>query len=96
MSNANTTAVLVAADAARNITGIASSLGVGAVNTDMQLHILINNGANAVTLKHEDGASAAANRFLCSTGADVVLSANQSATLIYDLTATRWRVFKNG
>jgi hypothetical protein len=94
MGNANSTVVYINSDAARDITGIASSLGVGSVNTSGQYHLLINNGSFSITLKHEDAGSSAANRFLNSTGADIVLAVNQAAELHYDITATRWRVFK--
>jgi hypothetical protein len=59
-----------------------------------QSHRIVNVGSNAITLKHENASSTAANRFLCSTGADVVLSADQGADLTYDATTQRWRVFK--
>lgn len=94
MGNANATIVYLSADAARNITGISSTLGTASVNTIGQHHILINNGSNAITLKHQDAASTATNRLLNSTGADIVLSANQGADIYYDATAQRWRVFK--
>lgn len=94
LGNANTTKIYLNSDAARNVTGIASTLGVGATNTDDMFHILINNGSFAITLKHEDAASSAANRLLNSTGADIVLAANQAVEIHYDATAARWRVFK--
>jgi hypothetical protein len=94
MGNANATVVYINSDAARNITGIASSLGTGTNNTEGQRHRLINNGSFAITLKHEDGASTAANRFLTTTAADVVLAANQACDIDYDATAARWRVYK--
>ena len=54
--------------------------------------ILINAGSNAITLESQHAGSAAANRFLTLDGSDVVLAANDSATLVYDATASRWRV----
>jgi hypothetical protein len=64
-----------------------------AVN-DGQEHLIVNVGSNNIVLKHEDTNSTAGNRFLNSTGADITLSANQAADVIYDSTTQRWRVFK--
>lgn len=60
---------------------------------DGQTHLIVNVGSNNITLKH-DVTSTAANRFLNSTGADIVLSPNQAADVIYDTTTQRWRAFK--
>lgn len=71
-----------------NVTGLSNS------QVDGQTHLLINVGSNDIVLKHQDAGSTAANRFLCSTAADVTLSANQAADVIYDATQSRWLVFK--
>lgn len=76
-------------DAARDITGLSL-----AGNQDGSTFVVINVGSNNITLKHQDTNSTEANRFLCSTGADIVLAASQSAELIYDATTQRWRAFK--
>jgi hypothetical protein len=55
-------------------------------------HVLVNVGANAITLKHQV-TSTAVNRFLNSTGADIVLAADAAADVFYDGNTTRWRVF---
>lgn len=68
--------------------------GMTRFQQDGQVHVIVNVGSNNITLKHEDAASTAANRFLNSTGADIVLSANQAADVIYDATTQRWRAFK--
>ena len=85
----------LSSDAARDITGIAAPGFTGSTALAMgDARLLVNVGANNITLKHESASSTAANRLLCSTGADIVLSANQAAELIYDGTSARWRVFK--
>lgn len=75
-------------DASRDITG----LNIGQV--DGQEHVIINNGSFNIVLKHQDTNSTTTNRFLNSTAADITLSPDQAADLIYDGTAGRWRVFK--
>lgn len=77
----------LSSDAARNITGI-----VAAANGSTRL--LINVGSFNLTLVHESASSTAANRFTCSTGANIVLSPNQAADIWYDTVSSRWRVYK--
>lgn len=69
-----------------NITGLAVQQG-----SDTQK--LINVGTvDAITLTHEDVASAASNRFLFSTGANIVLAANGgSISIWHDSVTDRWR-----
>jgi hypothetical protein len=74
--------------------GAVDITGLSLSQVDGQVHTIVNVGANAITLKNQDAASTAANRFLNSTGADIVLSANQAADIFYDGTTARWRVFK--
>lgn len=75
----------MSSDASRDITGLTYSW-------DGALIYWVNVGANNIVIKHEDANSTAANRFLCSTGADITLSANKMAMLWYDTTSDRWRV----
>lgn len=75
-------------DASRTVTGLSISQASG------DIHLIINIGSNDIVLAHQSASSTAANRFLCSTGADITLSANQAADIIYDGTTQRWRVFK--
>lgn len=83
--------IRLSTDASRTLTGLVfTGGGVG----DGQVHLLVNVGANDLVLAHENASSTAGNRFLCSTGASITLSANQAADLIYDSTTARWRVFK--
>lgn len=76
------------ASGAFNVTGLSLS------QVDGQEHLIVNTGANNITLTHQDALSTAANRFLCSTGANIVLSANQAADIVYDAAVSRWLVFK--
>lgn len=72
-------------DAAWNITGLVAG------TVDGEDRMVVNNGAFDITLKHENVASAAANRFTGQGSADVSLKGGFMARLVYDLTATRWR-----
>lgn len=54
--------------------------------------LAINNiGSFNITLKNEDAASTAANRF--ALGGDIILSAGNGVILIYDATSSRWRYY---
>lgn len=75
-------------DATRSVTGLNASQVSG------QECEVWNVGANSLVLKHQDAGSAAANRFLCTGGADVTLAADDVALLRYDATTSRWRVRK--
>ena len=87
--------VRLSSDAARNITGLTIPAdGLGNTQADGEVHLLVNVGAQNIVLKHQDAASTAANRFLNSTGADITLSAEQAADIVYDGTTQRWRVYK--
>lgn len=83
--------IRLSTDASRTLTGL--TFGGGGVG-DGQVHLLVNVGANDLVLAHENASSTAGNRFLNSTGANITLSANQAAEIIYDGTTARWRVFK--
>lgn len=74
-------------DASRNITGLQG----GAEGREI---VLVNVGANNIVLKDADAASSAANRF--AMDADLTLSADMSALLIYDATSSRWRLIAVG
>lgn len=85
----------LSSDASRNITGLKITAdGLGNTQQDGQVHFLVNVGSNNIVLVHESASSTAANRFKNSTGADITLSANQAADVIYDGAASRWLVFK--
>ena len=70
------------ANAAYNITGLQGG-------ADGRVLMIMNVGSNTITLKNQDAASTAANRF--AFGADVVLAADKTVGLIYDTTSQRWR-----
>jgi hypothetical protein len=77
-------------DASRNITGLVFA----STSADGERHLIVNVGSQNIVLQNENASSTAANRFTNSTGADITLSANQAAEIIYDSTTTRWRVYK--
>jgi hypothetical protein len=82
---ANATILHLTSDASRNVTGlVAQSSG---------RHLwLTNSGSFDITLKMQDVLSVAANRFWGNGGADVVLSPQMSAYVIYSATMLRWMV----
>jgi hypothetical protein len=74
----------LSSDATRSITGIAAG-------TPYQFRILVNIGANDITLVHESVGSTAANRFTSVTGSDLTLGPGKIALLVYDDVSTRHR-----
>ena len=76
--------IRMSADAARDLTGIVAGIPAKTI-------YLTNIAANAITVKHQDANSAAANRFLSTTGADLVLAQDDLIFCIYDATTQRWR-----
>lgn len=69
----------LSADAPWDVTGFLAVIGMSCR--------VVNNGAQPITLKNNDAGSAAGNKTLTSTGADIVLAANGVANLYYDATA---------
>ena len=55
---------------------------------------IINDGANAFTLNHQDVAAAAADRIISPTGVNLLLGPDEMAKLWYDPVATRWRILE--
>ena len=80
------TALFLTTDAAWTITGLVAGL------VDGETREIWNVGTEDITLAHENAGSAAANRFACQGGADIVLPGGFKASLSCDLTAARWRV----
>lgn len=70
--------------AAYDITGLVAAGGG-------QIVYLVNVGSFNITLKN-DVTSTAANRFLCTSGADIVVTPGRVAFGFYDNTSARWRV----
>ncbi len=59
--------------------------------------ICVDAGAATLTILDDDGATGtAANRIVTPTGADIVLSNNESVVLQYDATSQRWKVVGGG
>ncbi len=75
----------VAATGAVDLTGI-----VAAATPHAKL--LLNVGAQTITLKPASGSSAAANRFRCAGAADVALTAGRGVWIWYDVVSTVWQV----
>jgi len=71
-------------DASHSITGLAGG------TIPWRLMVLENVGSNDLVLIAESSSSAAANRFALAQ--DLILGANNSALLQYDLTTSRWRL----
>lgn len=57
--------------------------------------VITNVSANAITLKHDDSNSIAANRIIIAPGVDLVLGENFSVSIRYDKISQRWRVKGN-
>jgi hypothetical protein len=74
----------VAAAPAAVVTGIAGGVAGRVLS-------LFNVGVESITLANESGSSTAANRFRLAAGT-VVVPADNSVTLWYDGTSSRWRV----
>jgi hypothetical protein len=80
-----------------NLTGIAPVTGTGSAHKDGRMIRIYNVGTPNLTLVHNSASSTAANRMFSSTGADIILSKNDYAELIYDATdngsgAAGWRM----
>ena len=55
---------------------------------------IINDGANAYLLGHQDGTAAAIDRIISPTGAALTLAADEMAKLWYDSSVSRWRILE--
>lgn len=79
----------LSSDASRNITGLSCSQVDGQV-----IESICNVGSFNIVLTHQDAASTAANRFICTGAANITLAPNEEARAWYDGTTSRWRVSK--
>lgn len=70
-------------DASRTLTGF--------VAIPNALKVIVNAGAQNLVLANQSASSVAANRLINQAGANLTLTAEQSAIYWYDLTTTRWR-----
>lgn len=74
--------------------GAGSSLtGIIPPTPDVTQIILLNLGPANLSLISESPASDPDNRLIASRGADVALEPDEIATLIYDTTNHRWRIY---
>jgi len=71
-------------DAARTVTGV----GRG---RDGKRLVLVNVGSFGITISHQSVSSAAINRVITGTAADVVLATDDYMSLYYDHVTLRWR-----
>lgn len=55
--------------------------------------LLFNTGAKTITLLHQSASSTAANRIIIAGGQDLLLEPDDSASIYYDSTTSRWRVY---
>lgn len=76
--------IRVDSDGGYNITGLSAS------QTEGRVILIENDGTNPLFLTDEDANSTAANRF--AIGYDLTVSPDQVIALIYDGTASRWRI----
>jgi hypothetical protein len=76
----------ISASVAVDVTGIADGSGI-----DRHLW-LVNVGTFPITLKNQDVSSAAANRIITGTGADLVMGADAAVHAYYDDITNRWRI----
>lgn len=71
-----------------------SITGLAIAQVDGQESEIWNVGAANITLSHQSASSTAANRFICTGGADIVLAADEIALCRYDATTSRFRIRK--
>jgi len=90
--HAMTTASTVPITFLRFTDALGATLTGLAGGTANRLVVLVNTGANAVALNHEDAASAAANRFVFPGATNQGFNTDAAAALIYDATSERWRM----
>lgn len=75
-----------------DLSGATTLRGLVAPNHDKRLVWLFNYSSYALTLANENVNSAAANRFHCPGGTNVVVAAGGAALIYYWTTASRWYV----
>lgn len=75
-----------------NVAG-SSLTGIVPPSPDVTQIIFLNLGSADLSLIHDSLASDPGNRFMAARDADVVLGPDEMATLIYDSTSLRWRIY---
>lgn len=78
--------VTVSGASSRGITGFANGF------SGRRITVFNAGTANNLLLSHESTSSSTENRISSGTGADVTLGLGDCATLVYDATASRWRI----
>lgn len=73
-------------DASHDLTGMVAG-------TNGERRVLVNVGAFDLVIKHQNAGSAAANRFLSDTGADLTMTPSKALDIWYDSVTARWRVY---
>lgn len=71
------------------ITGIVAPASIN----DGTVIVLLNLGAGTLTIANQNANSAAANRIITETAADVAMATNEMMSIIYDGTTARWRQY---
>lgn len=84
VSTADTSFLRAAPASALVITGFANG------QNGKLLHV-VNASSQTVTLNHQDSGSAAGNRIVTSSGANISIPAGAGIDLVYDSTDSRWR-----
>lgn len=74
-------------DASRNVTGFNNG-------SDGRILYCSNVGAQNIVIQNQNAGSAAANRIITGTGADVTMATDVSWMLKYDNTTLRWRLIR--
>jgi hypothetical protein len=65
--------------------------GLGNSYVSSKMLMLVNLGPATITVNHQSGAAAAADRIITATGAAVLMLADDTMILMYDSVTARWR-----
>lgn len=76
-------------------TNTSSIIGISS-GADGELRILTNTGSNSITIKHNSNDASVDSKILVFNSQDIVLNSNNSANILYDQTAQKWRVISTG
>jgi hypothetical protein len=91
-NNYTPTGLAAAAIVRLSSTGSVNLTGLQSVTGTSTLRLLVNAGANNITLTHADASSAAGNRWRCPGAANLVLSLGRAVWIWYDTTSAVWQV----
>lgn len=84
--------VAVPTTGAIRFTGAGNGTWSGLAGTSQQIVTLFNAGSGTLTLSHENAGSLTANRFTLPGNTSYSIGPNDSVTLWYDPSSSRWRV----